>query len=154
VVFLNKYISRLLIISLIIISFYNIFSIFVLSFSSKIEGYFIKSINYLPYNHSIFFQKPLKFSKNDFQSNNPNSAKLYYLISTTEKKSALDFTYWEKKVLYQISNKSISSDFEKDFINYAILSKNRVKKNKSIKLYYLRNVPRFSKEVKNILFPE
>jgi hypothetical protein len=105
----------------------------------------------LPYKHSIFFQKPLKFSKKDIQSNSPDSKKLYYLINSTEKKSALDYTYWETKILHQIKNKSVKNDFERNFINLAVLSKNNLKKKKSLKLYYLRNVPRFSKEVGDII---
>ena len=63
----------------------------------------------------------------------------------------LDYTYWEMKTLYQITNKDLRSDFENDFINYAILSKNNEIKKKSIKLFYLRNIPRFNKEVGKII---
>ena len=149
--FLNKYISKLLIIFLIIISFYNIFSIFILLFSSKIDDYFGKTLSYLPYKYSIFFQKPLLYSKKDIQANNSNSKKLYDLLSTTEKKSALDYFYWEAKMLHQISNQSSKKEFEKNFINLAILSKNNENKKKLLRLYYLRNVPRFSKEVGDII---
>ena len=149
--FLNKYICKVLIVFLIIISFYNIFSIFILSFSSKIEGYFGKTLNYLPYKYSIFFQKPLLYSKKDIQANNSNSKKLYDLLNTTEKKSALDYFYWEAKMLHQISNQSSKKEFEKNFINLAILSKNNENKKKLLRLYYLRNVPRFSKEVGDII---
>ena len=38
------------------------------------------------------------------RANNQTSKKLYYLLGTTEKKSALDYSYWNNKVLYQISN--------------------------------------------------
>ncbi|WP_415294419.1 hypothetical protein [Candidatus Pelagibacter sp. Uisw_113] len=55
------------------------------------------------------------------------------------------------KTLYQITNKDLRSDFENDFINYAILSKNNEIKKKSIKLFYLRNIPRFNKEVGKII---
>ena len=151
VFFLNKYISKLLIISLIIISFYNIFSILMLSFSSKIEGNLMKTFNYLPYKYSIFFQKPLLYSKKDIQTNSPTSKKLYQLINSSEKKSALDYTYWELKVLYQISSQNIKNDFETSFINLAILSKNNIKKKKSLRLFYLRNIPRFSKELGAII---
>ena len=149
--FLNKYISKILITSLIIISFYNIFSIFILSFSFKNDGYLTKTLNYLPYKYSIFFEKPLGFSKQDIGSNNLDSKKLYYLMSATEKKSALDYTFWEAKILHQINNKTEINDFERNFINLAILSKNNAKKKKTLKLYYLRNVPRFSKEVGDII---
>ena len=150
-VFLNKYISKILISSLIIISFYNIFSIFILLFSPKIEGYLSKTIYYLPYKYSIFFDKPFLFSKKDIQANNLNSKKLYNLISSAEKKSALDYTYWETKILHQINNKTNSKEFEINFINLAILSKNNERKKKSIKLYYLRNIPRFSNKVRDII---
>ena len=137
--------------SLIIISFYNIFSIFLLSFSSQTEGYFVKTLKYMPYKYSIFFQKPLLHSKKDIQTNSSFSKKLYYLINTTEKKSALDYNYWEIKVLHQIINQDIKKEFEKDFINFAILSKNNEKIKKALRLYYLRNIPRFSNEVGDII---
>ncbi len=120
-------------------------------FSSKIDGYLGKTLNYLPYKYSIFFQKPLLYSKKDIQVNNSNSKKLYDLLSTTEKKSALDYFYWEAKMLHQISNQSSKKEFEKNFINLAILSKNNENKKKLLRLYYLRNVPRFSKEVGDII---
>jgi len=149
--FLNKYINKLLIFSLTIIVFYNIFSIFILLFNYKIEGHLSKSFNYLPYKYSIFFNKPLNFSKQLLQDNNSRSKKLYYLINTTEKKVVLDYSYWEMKILYQINNKSDLTNFERDFINLTILSKNNLGKKKSLKLFYLRNIPRFSKEVGDIV---
>jgi hypothetical protein len=151
VFFINKYINKILIFSLIFLVFYNIFSILIISFSPKFDGSLVKSINYLPYKYSIFFKKPLKFSKKSLQVNNPNSKKLYQLLKATERKSLLDYTYWEMKTLYQITNKDLRSDFENDFINYAILSKNNVFKQKSIKLFYLRNITRFNKEVGKII---
>jgi hypothetical protein len=149
--FLNKYINKVLIFGLIIIVFYNIFSIFILLSNYKIEGHLAKFFNYLPYKYSIFFNKPLKFSKQLLQAKNSRSKKLYSLINTTEKKSMLDYSYWEMKILYQISNKSDQAEFERDFINLVILSKNNLGKKKSLKLFYLRNIPRFSKEVGDII---
>ena len=90
--------------------------------------------------------------KEDLNTNNANSKKLYNLISRSENKSALDYKYWEIKILHQINNSS-GEDFEKNFINLFVLSKNNMKKNKSLKLYYLRNIPRFSSDVKNIIIP-
>jgi len=150
-VFLNKYINKIIIISLIIISFYNIFSVLILLFSAKIEGNFGKMLNYMPYKYSIFFQKPLLYLKSDIQVNSPNNKKFYYLINATEKKSALDYNYWEIKILHQIINQDIKKEFEKDFINFAILSKNNEKIKKALRLYYLRNIPRFSNEVGDII---
>jgi len=111
----------------------------------------MKTFNYLPYKYSIFFQKPLLYSRKDIRTNSSNSKKLYQLINNTEKKSVLDYTYWELKILYQISTQNIEKDFEKNFINLAILSKNNPEKKKSLKLYYLRNIPRFSKDVGTII---
>ena len=105
----------------------------------------------MPYKYSIFFQKPLLYKKKDIENNNPYSKKLYHLINTTEKKSALDYNYWEIKMLHQVNNQSEKKIFEETFINLAILSKNNKKKKKAVKLYYLRNVPRFSKEVGEII---
>ena len=65
--------------------------------------------------------------------------------------STLDYSYWEIKTLYQITNKNLGDDFEKNFINYAILSKNNKLKQKILKLFYLRNIPRFSNEVRDII---
>ena len=111
----------------------------------------MKTFNYLPYKYSIFFQKPLLYSKKDIQTNSSTSKKLYQLINSSEKKSALDYNYWELKVLHQISSQDIKNDFERNFINLAILSKNNEKKKKALKIYYLRNIPRFSKEVGDII---
>ena len=122
-----------------------------LSFSSRIEGNLMKTFNYLPYKYSIFFQKPLLYSKKDIQANSSTSKKLHQLISNSEKKSALDYTYWELKMLYQVSNQNIKKDFERNFINLAILSKNNIKKKKSLRLFYLRNIPRFSRDVGTII---
>ena len=122
-----------------------------LSFSSKIEGNLTKTLNFLPYKYSVFFQKPLMISKKEFQVNSPASKKLYNQISITEKKSALDPFFWETKVLHQINNKASKKDFERSFINLAILSKNNAKKKKLLRLFYLRNIPRFSKEVGSII---
>ena len=105
----------------------------------------------MPYKYSILFQKPLLYSKNDIQVNSPNSKKLYYLLNVTEKKSALDYNYWEIKILYQIINQDIKQEFENDFINFAILSKNNKKIKKALRLYYLRNIPRFSSEAGKII---
>jgi len=145
--FLNKYINKVLIFGLIIIVFYNIFSIFILLSSYKTDGYLAKLLNYLPYKYSVFFKKPIKYPKKLLQGKNPSSKKLYQLINTTEQKSALDYSYWEMKVAYQTKNISDQSEFERDFINLVILSKNNLNIKKKIKIFYLRNVPRFSKEV-------
>lgn len=148
---LKKYINKFLIISLIIISLYNIFSILIISYSLKIGEYFSKTINYLPYKYTIFLTKPLLIKKADIQIVSPESKKLYKLISKTENNSALDYKYWELKILHQINNGSNRLDFEKNFINLFILSKKNSKKNKALKIYYLRNIPRFSEEVGQIV---
>ena len=109
--------------------------------------YFSKIINYLPYNYSIFFTKPLMIKKADIQNKSPESKRLFKLISKTENNSSLDYKYWEIKIIHQINNDSSRLDFERNFINFFILSKNNKKKNNALKLYYLRNIPRFSQEV-------
>ena len=147
----KKYINKILIISLIIISLYNIFSILIISYSPKIDGNFSKIISYLPYKHSIFFNKPLKIEREFLKTNSPYSKKLYNLIIKSEKKSALDYKYWEIKVLHQINNNSNRVEFERNFLNLFILTKNNKKKNQSLKLYYLRNIPRFSEEVGSVI---
>ena len=88
------------------------------------------------------------------RANNQTSKKLYYLLGTTEKKSALDYSYWNNKVLYQISNNIDLNDFEKNFQNFVILSKNNFNLKKSLKLFYLRNIPRFSKETRDIVMSD
>ena len=91
------------------------------------------------------------FKKKDIQNKSRESKKLYSLISKTENKSALDYKYWEILILHEINNNIDRSEFEKNFVNLYVLSKNNKKKNKALKLYYLRNVPRFSKEVNDIV---
>ena len=88
------------------------------------------------------------------RANNQASKKLYYLINATEKKSALDYVYWNNKLLFQISNSNYLADFEKNFQNSVILSKNNLGVKKSLRLYYLRNIPRFSKQTGDIVMSD
>ena len=91
------------------------------------------------------------YTKKDFQKKNILSTNVFNHITKMEKKSALDFNYWETKILHQVNVRNNKKNFEKDFINLLILSKNNKKKLKTLKLYYLRNIPRFSKEVADIV---
>ena len=75
-------------------------------------------------------------------------------MGTTEKKSALDYSYWNNKLLYQISHNFDLNDFEKNFQNSVILSKKNLNLKKSLKLFYLRNIPRFSKETRDIVMSD
>ena len=90
-------------------------------------------------------------NKKDIGGTSLYSKKIFNLIKKTERKSALDYKYWETKVLHQINNDVDKIEFEKNFLNLFILSKNNKKKNKSLKLYYLRNIPRFSDSVGKII---
>ena len=69
----------------------------------------------------------------------------------TESKSALDYDYWNNKTLFLISNIKYFDHFEKSFQNSVILSKNNLKQKKSLRLFYLRNIPRFSEETRDIV---
>ena len=105
----------------------------------------------MPYKYTIFFNKPFGYSKQNLHANNSTSKKIYYLLNLTENKSALDYYYWNNKLLYQISNRIYSTDFEKNFQNSVILSKNNSDKKKALRLFYLRNIPRFSEETRDIV---
>ena len=72
-------------------------------------------------------------------------------MSASENKSALDYYYWNYKTLYLISEKEFFDDFEKSFQNSVILSKNNLVQKKSLRLFYLRNIPRFSEETRDIV---
>ena len=72
-------------------------------------------------------------------------------MTATENRSALDYYYWNNKILYLISNKEFSGDFEKSFQNSVILSKKDLRQKKSLRLFYLRNIPRFSEETRDIV---
>ena len=72
-------------------------------------------------------------------------------MSASENKSALDYYYWNYKTLYLISEKEFFDDFEKSFQNSVILSRKNLKQKKSLRLFYLRNIPRFSKETRDIV---
>ena len=85
------------------------------------------------------------------RANNQTSKKLYYLLGTTEKKSALDYSYWNNKLLYQISHNIDLNDFEKNFQNAVVLSKNNSDIHLALKLFYLRNIPRFGKETQELV---
>ena len=66
----------------------------------------------------------------------------------TEGKSALDYFYWNNKMLYLTANKEYSVDFEKSFQNAFILSKNNDEIKAALRLFYSRNITQFSEETK------
>ena len=72
-------------------------------------------------------------------------------MKATEYKSALDYYYWNNKLLYLTTKKLYFGDFERNFQNVVILSKNNSDIKKALKLFYLRNIPRFSKEIQELI---
>ena len=124
---------------------------FILVFNHKIEGSFSKIFNYLPYKHSVYFQKPIRYSKKILQTNNNESKKFFSILISTENKSALDYSYWNNKVLYKVSKNYNSKEFEKDFQNAVILSKNNLKLKKTLKFFYLKNISLFNNETKKLI---
>lgn len=141
----------MLIIGLTIILFYNIFSIFILLFSSKINSSLFKYFDNLPYKYTIYFQSPMQYHARILQANNNKSKIFFNILKTTENKSALDYAYWNYKLLYQINQKNDLGNFEKNFQNAVILSKNNLRLKKSLKLFYLRNINQFNSETKNLI---
>ena len=124
---------------------------FILVFNHKIEGSFSKIFNYLPYKHSVYFQKPIRYSKKILQTNNNESKKFFKILISTENKSALDYSYWNNKVLYKVSKNHNSKEFEKDFQNAVILSKNNLRLKKTLKFFYLKNILLFNNETKKLI---
>ena len=147
----SKYCYKLLIPSAIIILFYNVFFILFLLFNHRIEGFLLKSWNYSPYKYSELFKKSIGYSKKHLQVKGPISKKIYYLMNATKNKSALDYYYWNNKLLYLTSNRLYSGDFERNFQNAVVLSKNNSDIHLALKLFYLRNIPRFSKETQELV---
>ena len=89
--------------------------------------------------------------KNHLQVNDSISQKLYQLMNATENKSALDYYYWNNKLLYLTVNNQFSGDFERNFQNAVVLSKNNSDIELALRLFYLRNIPRFSKETQELI---
>ena len=89
--------------------------------------------------------------KNHLQVNDSISQKLYQLMNATENKSALDYYYWNNKLLYLTVNKQYSGDFERNFQNAVVLSGNNSDIKLALRLFYLRNIPRFSKETQELI---
>ncbi len=72
-------------------------------------------------------------------------------MNATENKSALDYYYWNNTLLYLYINKLYSGDFERNFQNAIILSKKNSDIKLALRLFYLRNIPRFSKETEELI---
>ena len=72
-------------------------------------------------------------------------------MNATENKSALDYYYWNNKLLYLTANKQYSGDFERNFQNAVILSKNNSDIKLPLRLFYLRNISRFGKETQELV---
>ena len=89
--------------------------------------------------------------KNHLQVNDSISQKLYQLMNATENKSALDYYYWNNKLLYLTSSNQYSGDFERNFQNAVVLSGNNSDIKLALRLFYLRNIPRFSKETQELV---
>jgi len=122
-----------------------------LLFNHRIDGFLLKSWNYSPYKYSELFKKSIGYSKKHLQIKDHTSKKLYYLMNATENKSALDYYYWNNKLLYLTSNSLYSGDFERNFQNAVVLSKNNSDIKLALRLFYLRNIPRFSKETQKLV---
>ena len=75
-------------------------------------------------------------------------------MNATENKSALDYYYCNNKLLYLNTNKPYSDDCERNFQNAVILSNNNSDIRKALKIFYLRNIPRFSRETKELVIPK
>ena len=131
--------------------FYNIFFTLLLLFNHRIDGFLLKSWNYSPYKYSELFKKSGGYLKNHLQVNDSISQKLYQLMNATENKSALDYYYWNNKLLYLTTNQLYSSDFERNFQNAIILSKKNSDIRLALRLFYLRNIPKFSKETQELV---
>ena len=72
-------------------------------------------------------------------------------MNATENKSALDYYYWNNMLLYFTANKQYSGDFERNFQNAVVLSKNNQDIKLALRLFYLRNIPRFNKETQDLI---
>ena len=120
----------------------------------RIDGFLLKSWNYSPYKYSELFKKSIGYSKKHLQIKYPISQKLYYLMSVTENKSALDYYYWNNRLLYLTANRLYSGDFERNFQNAVVLSRNNSDISLALRLFYLRNIPRFSKETQELVILE
>ena len=92
--------------------------------------------------------------KNHLQANDSISQKLYQIMNATENKSALDYYYWNNKLLYLTVSNQYSGDFERNFQNAIVLSENNSDINLALRLFYLRNIPRFSKETQRLIISE
>ena len=123
-------------------------------FNHRIEGFLLRSWNYSPYKYSELFEKSVGYSKKHLQIKDPISQKIYYLMNATESKSALDYYYWNNKMLYIISNKQFSSDLERSFQNAVNLSRNNSDIKTVLRLFYLRNIPKFSEQTQKIVMSE
>ena len=119
-------------------------------FNHRIDGFLLKSWDYSPYKYSELFKKSGGYLKNHLQVNDATGQKLYQLMNATENKSILDYYYWNNKLLYLTANQLYSGDFERSFHNAIVLSTNNSDIKLALRLFYLRNIPRFSKEIQQL----
>ena len=57
----------------------------------------------------------------------------------------------KKKIISEWKNKQYSGDFERNFQNAIVLSGNNSDIKLALRLFYLRNIPRFSKETQELV---
>ena len=99
----------------------------------------------------MLFKKPIGYSRSDLGTRNLATNRIYHLMKGTENNSALDYYYWNNTLLYFSANKIYGSDFEKNFQNAVILSRKNADTSLALRLYFLRNIGRFSQETKKII---
>ena len=58
------------------------------------------------------------------------------------------------ELLYLTGNKLYSDDFESNFQNAVVLSKNNYDIKMALRLFYLRNIPNFSKKTQELIISQ
>ena len=96
---------------------------------------------------------PLDLSKDKNLLNmkvwNYRNSKIFYdLARDREKYSYLDVDYWNFIINYKINNRIFNADFNNAFLNAVYLSKYNKSTFMKYKLFYFKNLTKFSKENK------
>lgn len=132
--------------SLIILIFYNIFSLFVLFTNNGSINRILWKFTPYDYSNIMFFPKNYQ---NLALNENKNINTINQMLEFNNYRNILDPDFWNYKLILDNYSKKNNKSFEVSYINLLVLSKNNGSKKDDLRKYFLKNYKFFSEKSKN-----
>ena len=129
----------------IILFFYNIFSLFVLFTNNGTIKRIMWRFSPYDYNEIMFF--PNNYKKLSLKESR-NITIMTQLLELNISKNTMDPNFWNYKLILDNYSKRTDKNFEITFLNLLVLSKNNPSKVTDLKKYFFKNYKLFSENNK------